>query len=144
MNREIKFRAWDKVNQKMIYISHNNERTEFDEGNIRTLTANEFFDLTKPVTEKVIMQFTGLRDKNGKDIYEGDILRRSIGYYVVMFGEVEEDKSVPGNFEFIGFYVIRREVHGLAGFYFDELVGNIYENPELIEEGTKEYLNKYL
>ena len=67
------------------------------------------------------MQFTGLHDKNGKEIYEGD---------VVIFG----GSKIPKVMEFVrgGFWL--DGIYGGAEAYRMEVIGNIYENPELLKK----------
>ncbi len=75
------------------------------------------------------MQFTGLLDKNGKEIYEGDILKDNIDGYVVV-------REMTG-----GHFTWKSTLSGIGGIFpFDynqknncEVIGNIYENPELIK-----------
>ena len=66
--REIKFRAWDKFNGVMTY-QKNNSSTQ------RVLFFRQMVDYELFGNEIIFMQFTGSKDKNGKEIYEGDILR---------------------------------------------------------------------
>ena len=114
--REIKFRAWDKLNKEM----NNIEFINFQE---RRAYKNDVSYLNFNDTE--LMQYTGLNDKNGKEIYEGDILFESFGeeYFKVVFENG----------------IFRAEADGYSSDlenYDDicEVVGNIYENPELMED----------
>lgn len=86
MNREIKFRAWDSVHNKMIYLKdvvsfeYNNGfdayELYFEENNLKCRGYDEFDDdfggTIANETELPIMQYTGLKDKNGVEVYEGD------------------------------------------------------------------------
>ncbi len=113
MNREIKFKCWD--NLKMHYHPI---ITFFQYGwNV--------CDVAKG--DAILLQYTGLKDKNGKDIYEGDVFK-----YVLDdgFGDVteytEEVIFNQGSFDL--------DNCPLGAFCSDgEVIGNIYENPELLK-----------
>lgn len=123
--REIKIRAWYKPYKQMCQV----ESLRFDENGVYTavLIEESFHDRRiVEADEIVIEQYTGLKDKNGVDIYEGDILIDDTGepieYWMVKFSD--------GGF--VG------ECAGVAESLFEltnlEVVGNIHKNPELVEE----------
>lgn len=115
MSREIKFRAYD--DGKMIY-SHNNSI------NTNNFQLKWFFEKIRQ--DAIIMQFTGLKDKNEKEIYEGD---------VVMHGIVKTKSRL----EFIGgSFALNNEktMHNTCIRHYGldecEVIGNIYDNPNLL------------
>ena len=110
--REIKFKAWDKKEKRFLTQK---EMTEIG-GFYYT------YGVDPDPEEYVLMQFTGLKDKNGKEIYEGDILQDKFG-----------NKDIV---RYSSFHDAGIDVQGLGcGVSFDkgEVIGNIYENPELIK-----------
>jgi uncharacterized phage protein (TIGR01671 family) len=115
--RTIKFRAWDS-NYKIMHSWDDIDK--FDEsGYMHT------HDLLNHNIDGVIpMQFTGLHDKNGKEIYEGDIITWNKGNEVVYWNDKEcafYSKSLDKNDKFESWLDTTSTV-----------VGNIYENPKLL------------
>ena len=144
--REIKFRAWDNENEYMItslqgvYTALRNRMniTKQDDGYYNN------GDLLKPNKGKyTLMQYTGQKDKNGKEIYEGDIVEevyfnpkfdeqeRRYGKYIVKY---EEDRC--GYVPFAcgdGCGCCEYEVINVNNA---EVIGNIYDNPDLLEKAS--------
>lgn len=126
MQREIKFRAWDKEKKQMIY--------DFDQdiakkgypvklgGSINNMVYNV------GLAYGTLMQYTGLKDKEGKEIYEGDIL----------------EYSSDGFHKSIGDVIINDGSVRCRALYFHQLsytvmplflkIGNIHDNPELLNK----------
>lgn len=139
MNREIKFRVWDKERNKMYFEKHTVPRVlkGYLSGiNGDGLACNDFnYDRYE------IMQYTGLKDRNGKEIYIGDILATSNDEGADIDKWEKDDH---------GFTAVNEGLHKLGLFFtnwcpdpYDEdsiysiryvdVIGNIYENPELLK-----------
>jgi uncharacterized phage protein (TIGR01671 family) len=133
MNREIKFRAWDTEEEEMYYSDkeYDDHFFEFVKGKptllaVRPPEPNSMFSLDPPEPYcdeySDVMEFTGHKDKNGKEIWEGDIVK---GYW--------RDKPNIVRFEngsfCIGYHLTVDDIEARES----EVIGNIYENPELME-----------
>jgi len=115
MTREIKFRAWNKGTKDMISWEQDVKKT---------------FQSRLELPECILMQFTGLKDKNGKEIFEGDIIKNVLGdVYCVEFITFNS-----------GFYYCKinlkipniSQLHETASKGM-EVIGNKFENPELLK-----------
>lgn len=122
--REIKFRAWDRVNKIMTYNPINAINFE---GQI-LLNDGKFYDIDK--TDYILMQYTGLKDKKGKEIYEGDLAKSGEFIHQIIFkdGCFGFENINPINKISMNFAYMSKELARII-----EVVGNIYENPELKE-----------
>ncbi|KXY30101.1 hypothetical protein AT268_17500 [Bacillus cereus] len=135
--REIKFRVWSKHTKKMFYegfyISQNGDLFQNDSLDYKNKDSFE------------VMQYTGLKDKNGKEIYEGDILECTsellTNYGTTRTGRFETTyKQVIWLTDSWGYRVLKSkhivegaERKGLeVAIKFGVVCGNIYENPELL------------
>ena len=135
--RQIKFRAQDIASNKWLYGDlrhHKDDVCIFEQGGTKG----------EQVKRDTVGQFTGLRDINGKDIYEGDILRSPSGNIVaVEFGYKEHIvkhgwPNITDSFACYG-WIARNVKKGITDFFDNEfaageVIGNIYDNPELIAE----------
>jgi len=106
--REIKFRAWDKKNKK---IMHN--------------TPHDISD---------VMQFTGLKDKKGKEIYEGDVIRKGKRPENCFQGVVSWNQKDCQYWVGIESPILGGSIAGWPISQMDhyKVIGNVYDNPELL------------
>ena len=117
MNRKIKFRAWHQKKLIMRFVPAIWFAYEEGPSKIDLLGEREQED----ERDIILMQYTGLKDKKGKEIYEGDILKNEWG---------QKSKVEYGEFYDNGIYI--------SGFGISvcpeesEVIGNIYKNPELL------------
>ena len=151
--REIKFRCWDKKNKKMLtywelakpinweetsFLQHIIDKDEDKYGNYLGVDNYE------------LMQFTGLKDKNGKEIYEGDI----VNFYPYELSNQEQRRSLlirgiivfNDNAQFCIRYIDMFEPDTETDYLFKkecEVIGNKYSNPELLKDmGVKHETDK--
>lgn len=127
MNREIKFRAWDKKKKKMLFGFENNEVNTLlldFEGSFWTIDFGCPDGGTGVTDDLELMQFTGLHDKNGKEIYEGDVVKGK------NYENFEELAVV--SWDYVQWYPLA----GSRAFRECEVIGNVFENPELPKQIT--------
>lgn len=140
MNREIKFRTWDKEEKKMHY---SDSKLDYDiwfslaRGKVECLqncaytdSFGDEHDDWQPLDN--IMQYIGLRDKNGKEIYEGDIVEipKEDGYFKIEWDGDSARFVMNGDgltVDFDNFWS-----------YEIEVVGNRFDNPELLDNDLGE------
>jgi hypothetical protein len=123
--RELKFRALfnGKMHDDIVIIDAEYCLARKDTGCPLNAGIADFLSHDDPSSPMVLMQYTGLKDKNGKEIYEGDILRFDF-YYRPMVVE----------YEGWGFGCIRDDgIKEMPNKEYREVIGNIYENKELLK-----------
>lgn len=123
-----KFRAWDTTNKEMFKdtfaITESGQVVVVDQSSVFVSPDYVFVD------NLVIMQSTGLKDKNGKEVFVGDIIKCTRGCPHEVYLEKEYGGTFIGGMPAIYLKGIRE---GYAWTGAEEILGNIYENPELLE-----------
>ena len=133
--REIKFRAWLKEDKRMVNV----ETMDFTDKSIQYLKKSEINNAyilrRESFVDVELMQYTGVKDKNGKEIYEGDIIKYKFPYdrrlnhiSPVKFLETETSFGIKDR------YGIEIPLYKITTNNFFEVIGNIYENKNLLEE----------
>ena len=152
MNREIKFRAWDKKTKHMIATGFHviGEVTMF---NMIEQYLYENLEAPETMLERLIdvelMQFTGLRDSKGNEAYEGDLIKLTTGHpdiiketFEIIFHEgafqmkqlnYSLDRQPPCSFAYYGQQLQDNDFDSDPQKHF-EVIGNIYESPEIVKE----------
>ena len=120
MSREIKFRAWDKHHNSMEYI---NDLYWFEENGIHDFNDDNY----------IFMQNTGLKDKNGKEIYDSDIVKVTWGSGKIVFYEVKYCGS-------LGYHYLRDtknkeddDIICIYDYSQMDVIGNVFDNPKLLK-----------
>lgn len=146
--REFRFRVWDSYNQRMIYDPYLFRATrewEFREDDYRFNTPHQYYETHGDIDDGInrpcyVMQLTGDKDKNGNLIWEGDIVKRKKLVFDFDKAEDEDHKYVEEisyvKFSGHGFWVDSEgfgwEGEDLWSWNRMEVIGNVYENPELL------------
>lgn len=147
MQDRYKFKIWDKTEKKFLPLDSKTENTDswisidntgvylVERDNARDVAF--FTDITEDV---IILQCTGLKDKNDKLIYEGDIVSVKVKIQDFFYADEYYFGNYKGKIIFekgeIAIDVIDTTKHPISLYYNVkdcEVVGNIYENPELLE-----------
>jgi uncharacterized phage protein (TIGR01671 family) len=126
MSREIKFRYWHKKEKRFVYLKAINfidDMVTYDcQGECNYVDIAPFDDITP-------QQYTGLKDKNGDEIYEGDIVKATSDQY--------ENENFVGKVIFdegcFLTWINKNDIRGIWGEDDIEVVGNIFENSELLK-----------
>lgn len=142
MSREIKFRAWNKEKKIMCYDNEGSSSCywggayPFEVGII-----NRYMNLPECLRDCEYMQYIGVLDKNGKEIYEGDIVKLPAwmtnhgDYAVCKYTDLSSD-----TYPIIGFAFFDLKGNLVDSDEWDEyeVIGNVYENSDLLEEAGNE------
>lgn len=118
-----RYRAWDKTDKEMYLVDEIN----FNRGEFESI--GDGITFLRGADEVELMQSTGLEDKNGKEIFEGDIVKMAKDVYSdLTYYKIVRHRG--------GAYRLESNQHGCELWLRHtncEVIGNIYENPELLE-----------
>ena len=116
--REVRFREWETERKSMVYSA----REDFDD-----MVGFRF--LHTEGGKRILMQYTGLKDKNGREIYEGDIVKYP---HIQAFPDIWRVEFYKGSFV-IAETIVKISLRELAHKENLEIIGNIFEHKELLE-----------
>lgn len=119
-----KFRAWLKNDKKMVDVDVIN----FDNGQLDFI--GDGITFMRKADEIELMQSTGLFDKNGKDVYIGDIIKCTRGCPHEVYLEKEYGGTYVGGMPAV---YLKGLLSGYAWTGYEEIIGNVYQNHELLE-----------
>ena len=143
--RKIKFRAWDEGSNRMIFQHDMNCVTEnkeyyfsLYEESVELLHYDEDYSAYVKCNAE-LMQYIGLKDSNKNEIYKGDIVKIEDYFGDYIIGRVIYDETTAGYVFHKGnernYFQMTLDLEG----YVHYVIGNIYENPELLEEVMKSH-----
>jgi uncharacterized phage protein (TIGR01671 family) len=129
--REIKFRVWDKTEKELVYV-----KGFFISNDAITYFTNSTKSKSIKAADADIMQYTGIKDSNSIEIYEGDIVQvkddDKIKNYIVTW----RDRQAAFGFEYfiVDSWALSWDEETIPSPDKWEVAGNIYENPDLIDK----------
>ena len=124
-----RYRAWDSAKKKFVehfFITNNGLICNMEEP-----TSGYRLPIPIEKSELTLMQSTGLKDKNDKEVFVGDIIKCTRGCLHEVYIEKEYGGTYIGGMPAVYLKGLRE---GYAWTEHEEIIGNIYENPELLEE----------
>ncbi|VLU78721.1 phage protein [Streptococcus pneumoniae] len=131
-----KFRVWVKIGKRMVF---SDDILAIDYENKEIVTQQVYFESGLAVERDIycydfddieLMQSTGLKDKNGKEVFIGDIVKCTRGCLYEVYLEKEYGGTFIGGMPSI---YLKGLLSGYAWTEDEEIIGNVYENPELLE-----------
>ena len=124
-----RYRAWKKAGKELGRVGQ--ITFELDGSVSHVLFKGKFLDFNVPINEIELMQSTGLKDKNGKEVFVGDIIKCTRGCLHEVYIEKEYGGTYFGGMPAVYLKDLRE---GYAWTEHEEIIGNIYENPDLLED----------